>query len=66
MAYKLKLPERLKLRLTFHVSFFKSYHSNPRPNRVQVKRNPPMIRVEFNKEIATILKDRKIGNWKNK
>ena len=25
-----------------------------------------MIRVEFDKEIASILQDRKIGNWKNK
>ena len=25
-----------------------------------------MIRVEFGKEITSILQDRKIGNWKNK
>ena len=25
-----------------------------------------MVRVEFSKEIASILQDRKMGNWKNK
>ena len=25
-----------------------------------------MVRVEFGKEIASILQDRKMGNWKNK
>ena len=55
VAYKLKLLERLELHLTFHVSFLKSYHHDPSSDRVQAKRNSPMIRVEFGKEIASIL-----------
>ena len=66
MAYKLKLLERLKLHPTFHVSFLKPYQHDPSPDKVQAKRNPPMIRLEFGKEIASILQDRKMGNWKNK
>ena len=52
VAYTLKLPER----------FLKPYHSDPSPNKVQAKRNLPMVRVEFSKEIASILQDRKMGN----
>ena len=66
VANKLKLPKRLKLHPTFHVSFLKPYHSDPSPDRVQAKRNPPMVRVEFGKEIASILQNKKMGNWKNK
>ena len=66
VVYKLKQPERLNLHPTFHVSFLKPYHSDPSPNKVQAKRNSPLVRVEFSKEIASILQDRKIGNRKNK
>ena len=66
VAHKLKVPERLNLHPTFHVSFLMRYHSDHSLDRVQALRNPPMVRVEFDKEIASILQDRKMGNWKNK
>ena len=66
VAYKLKLPERLQLHPSFHVSFLKPYHEDPNPDRVQAKRPPPNICKEFSRDIASILQDRKMGNWKVK
>ena len=62
MAYKLKLQKRSKFHPTFHVSFLKPHHSNPNPDEVQTKWNPPMIRVQFSKVISSILKGKKMDN----
>ena len=41
IAYKLKLPDRLQLYPSFHVSFLKPYHEDLDPDIMQVKRPPP-------------------------
>lgn len=61
VAYKLKLPKRLKLHTSFHVSFLKPYHEDLDLDRVQVKRPFLNIRKEFSEDIVSILKDRKMG-----
>jgi len=48
IAYKLKLPERLQIHPTVHVSFLKPYHVDEQdPTRNEARRAPPTIMVQF-------------------
>ena len=66
VAYKLKLPERLQLHPSIQIGFLKPYLEDPDPDKVQAKRRLPNIRKEFNRDMASILKDKNMGNWKVK
>ena len=62
MTYMLKLPERLKLHLTFHVSFLNLYHEDLDVERVQIKRALLLVMKQFDREIEKILNHRTMGH----
>lgn len=52
VAYRLVLPERLKLYLIFHVSFLKKFHEDADPEQRREIRVPLEVHVQFDRELA--------------
>ena len=59
MAYKLKLPERLQIHPTIHVSFLKPYHGDVEdPTRNEARHAAPTVMVQFDREVKKFLTKR--------
>jgi hypothetical protein len=57
-AYRLKLPERLKLRSTLHVSYLRHFHEDQEdPKQSKLQRAPPIIHKQFDNGIVKIIAD---------
>ena len=65
VAYRLKLPESLKIHPTCLVSFLKCYFTNANdPDRNRSKRAPLSVHTQYDVEIEKILDHRVLGRSK--
>ena len=65
VAFWLKLPERLKLHPTLHVSYLRPfYEDNEDPKRSKSQRAPPTIHKHFDDGIVNIMDHRQLGQHK--
>jgi len=57
-AYRLKLPEWLKLHPTLHVSYLRHFHEDQEnPKQSKSQRAPPTINKQFDDDIVKIIVD---------
>ena len=64
VAYQLKLPERLQIHPTIHVSFLKPYDGDAEnPARNEARHAAPIVMVQFDREVDKIL-DKKVTGYR--